>query len=242
MLLGIIILKRSYTPSKYSSVLLITFGIILSTVASTNLAKSTSATKHTVFSPTIDLFVGISMLTFALFASALLGVFQEMLFARFGKHPKEMGFYTHALPLPGFLLLFPDFLNQVQAFNESLPFPVLGVPRLWIFLFFCALTQYFCVNSVFGLISESSSLTVTLVITLRKFLSLLFSIIYFRNPFTALHWCSAVMIFFGSFLFAEVFQIEALLPKRVKVARSVKFLTRMFVKRETLLPRKTEAV
>ena len=40
------------------------------------------------------------------------------------------------------------------------------------------LTQYLCISAVFVLTSECASLTVTLVVTLRKFISLLFSIWY----------------------------------------------------------------
>lgn len=61
-----------------------------------------------------------------------------------------------------------------------------------------------CINAVFQLTSECTSLTVTLVITVRKFLSLLISIFYFGNEFTALHWIGAVLVFGGSVVFADL--------------------------------------
>ena len=45
----------------------------------------------------------------------------------------------------------------------------------------------------------------TLVVTLRKFVSLLFSIFYFQNPFTFNHWVATAMVFTGSALFTGVF-------------------------------------
>jgi len=61
---------------------------------------------------------------------------------------------------------------------------------------------------------------VTLVVTLRKFLSLLISIAYFKNPFSAFHWLGTALVFFGTMLFADVFAsiINKLTPKPDKAA------------------------
>ena len=65
-------------------------------------------------------------------------------------------------------------------------------------------TRYVCIKGVYILATECPSLVVTLIITLRKFLSLLFSIFYFRNPFTLYHWLATLMVFTGTALFAGV--------------------------------------
>lgn len=64
--------------------------------------------------------------------------------------------------------------------------------------------RYVCIRGVFILTTECASLTVTLVVTLRKFLSLIFSIIYFQNPFTAWHWVGTAVVFMGTLLYTEV--------------------------------------
>lgn len=64
--------------------------------------------------------------------------------------------------------------------------------------------RYLCVGSVFRLTSECTALTVTLVLTLRKFLSLVFSIVYFNNPFTLYHWLGTFLVFTGTLIFTEV--------------------------------------
>ncbi|PSN38402.1 UDP-xylose and UDP-N-acetylglucosamine transporter [Blattella germanica] len=61
-----------------------------------------------------------------------------------------------------------------------------------------------CINSVYVLTSECTSLTVTLVVTLRKFVSLLFSIMYFKNDFTIYHWIGTILVFGGTLIFTEV--------------------------------------
>lgn len=64
--------------------------------------------------------------------------------------------------------------------------------------------RYVCIRGVFILTTECASLTVTLVVTLRKFLSLIISILYFRNPFTAWHWVGTAVVFLGTLLYTEV--------------------------------------
>ena len=65
-------------------------------------------------------------------------------------------------------------------------------------------TQYVCISSVFVLTTECASLTVTLVVTLRKFLSLIFSIVYFKNPFTVFHWLGTGLVFGGTLMFSDI--------------------------------------
>jgi len=64
------------------------------------------------------------------------------------------------------------------------------------------ITQDLCIRGVFLLTSVSNTLTTTLTVTIRKFASLIFSILYFKNPFTVLHWVGSVLVFFGAALYS----------------------------------------
>lgn len=48
------------------------------------------------------------------------------------------------------------------------------------------------------------SLSVTLLVTLRKFFSLLVSILYFGNVFTVQHWIGTALVFGGTLAFSSV--------------------------------------
>merc|ERR1712055_432904 len=88
---------------------------------------------------------------------------------------------------------------------SSAPLPIIPfVPRMLFYLIGIIFTQYLCISAVFVLTTECASLTVTLVVTLRKFLSLLFSIWYFSNPFTTLHWLGTALVFGGTLVFSDV--------------------------------------
>ncbi|XP_068217459.1 UDP-xylose and UDP-N-acetylglucosamine transporter-like [Palaemon carinicauda] len=210
LIMGVLVLGRKYTTTKYASVLMITLGTIICTLASAENLDEHEDPEGGVSSFTTWL-MGIGILTFALFMSARMGIFQELLFTKYGKHPKEALFYIHLMSLPGFILTGGSIVDHASRFAKSEPLlffidiPILSVlPRLWVFLAGNVATQYLCVSSVFRLTSECSSLTVTLVLTLRKFASLVFSIIYFQNPFTFYHWVGTFLVFAGTLLFTGV--------------------------------------
>ncbi|XP_013872583.1 UDP-xylose and UDP-N-acetylglucosamine transporter [Austrofundulus limnaeus] len=210
MVLGIVILKKRYSASKYLSIALVSAGIFICTVMSAKQVHEVSkdGREEDGFHAFVHWLIGIAMLTFALLMSARMGIFQETLYKKYGKHSKEALFYNHCLPLPGFLLLSTDIYNHCILFNQSTPvhIPVMGLtlPIMWVFLLMNVITQYVCIRGVFILTTECTSLTVTLVVTLRKFLSLIFSILYFQNPFTAWHWLGTAVVFAGTLLYTEV--------------------------------------
>ena len=204
MLMGIVLLGKRYTTTKYVSVLMITLGIVLCTIMS---AKAPSSEEGAGKEDMLWLPVGVALLTFALVLSARMGIYQEVIYGKFGKHPKEALFYSHALPLPGFLLLLTDISHHWSLALASTPvtlLPSIEVPVMLLYLLGNVITQYVCISSVFVLTTECASLTVTLVVTLRKFLSLLFSIVYFKNPFTVYHWLGTGLVFGGTLMFSDI--------------------------------------
>ncbi|KAE8738198.1 hypothetical protein FOCC_FOCC016327 [Frankliniella occidentalis] len=230
MIMGIIILKKKYTLSKYLSVAMITLGIVICTIVSSTEVKSTvpppkDGSEAIQTTPYEDLFwwsLGILLLTIALFVSARMGIYQEVLYQRFGKHSQEALLYTHLMPLPMFLLIGGNIYSHLSIAVESVPYQVpligLSVPIMIVYLLGNVASQYLCISSVYRLTTECSSLTVTLVLTLRKFGSLVFSLVYFKNPFTMYHWVGTILVFVGTLVFTEVPQkiIGAVSPSTEK--------------------------
>ncbi|XP_069763910.1 UDP-xylose and UDP-N-acetylglucosamine transporter [Narcine bancroftii] len=209
MVLGMIMLKKRYTIAKYISIALVSMGIFVCTFMSAKQVSShTSMSDDGSFYAFLQWLMGIAMLTFALFMSARMGIFQETLYKQYGKHSKEALFYNHFLPLPAFLLFASDIYNHGILFSQSKLIQPLGVsiPIMWFYLMMNVLTQYVCIRGVFILTTECTSLTVTLVVTLRKFISLIFSIVYFKNPFTLWHWFGTSVVFVGTLTYAEVWK------------------------------------
>jgi len=206
VIMGFLVFRKSYTARKLIAVMAVTVGIIIATFASTPDRGQEKADQ--LSTSVLWWWIGISMLGAALLLSAVLGLFQEWTYAKFGKeHYRESMFYSHALSLPFFVFLLNDMGTHLKLYNESPPFTLqfLGItaPILWWYLIANVLTQYICIRGVFMLIGKSgSSLTCTLVLSVRKFVSLIFSVVFFNNPFTVYHWIGTFLVFFGTFLYS----------------------------------------
>lgn len=209
LLLGKLILRKAYPPRKYVAVLLVTVGIIICTLASSaDLEKargSKAAGLVDAESRWGGLALGVALMLVALFLSAYLGICQERLYAAHGKQPREALFYVHALSLPFFAFFAGSIAEAAESFSASPPLhPSLPIPRLWAALGGLCLAQYACIRSVYRLTAVYSALNVTLVVTLRKLLSLFVSILYFGSPFTRLHCLGAAGVFLGTALFSDL--------------------------------------
>ncbi|EJD00879.1 UAA-domain-containing protein [Fomitiporia mediterranea MF3/22] len=147
--------------------------------------------------------IGIAILTLALVLSGALGLSQDRTFERYGRgHWEEAMFYLHALALPLFGFTWRDLVSQVRTANAgrqlALPFssasdsdahhlsplpylpirpPSLRIPAFYVPLFLNVLTQLFCVAGVNRLTSHMNSLTVSLVLVVRKATSLAVSVL-----------------------------------------------------------------
>lgn len=230
LLTGMYYFNRKYKPSKYVSVLMVSVGIAICTIESGRHVKCCDEPRNengnffSLIEPLSEWgrwITGVAMMTCSLFLGARMGVFQEQIYQKYGTYPKEALYYTHLLPLPGFLLLTQNIWDHLMLALESKPLvlqfgdePVnLLVPTTIAYLAGYVITQYVCILSVFMLTGECTSLTVTLVLTLRKFLSLLFSVYYFSNPFTWNLGLGSILVFTGTLLFSDVLQLLCLRTK-----------------------------
>ncbi|XP_061715661.1 UDP-xylose and UDP-N-acetylglucosamine transporter [Cydia pomonella] len=226
MAMGVWILKKQYPALKYLAIFMISAGIAICTIQSSGEVKAPRETHSDAEEEARLKFIdwlwwclGIAILTFALFVSARMGIFQESLYTKYGKHPWEALYYAHLLPLVIWLPSAPNLIGHVKLATETAPVTFLGfimpVQVLWLLLY--VVTQGLCISSVYVLTTECASLTVTLTVTLRKFVSLLFSIVYFKNPFTLGHWIGTLLVFIGTLIFTELLQKFVALFLQAKV-------------------------
>ena len=96
------------------------------------------------------------------------------------------------------------FLSLKVAFVPSFR-RILVRTHLFIYLsIYTFISTRLFIQGVYILTSEVSSLVCTLVVTLRKFFSLLFSIYYFENPFSVYHWIGTSLVFGGTVIFLDL--------------------------------------
>jgi UDP-xylose/UDP-N-acetylglucosamine transporter B4 len=168
-------------------------GVVFTTISTRPGHQASSLTGG---SSGISYAIGIAILTGALLLSSAMGLAQDKAYAEYGRgHWEEGMFYLHFLALPMFLPLTADISQQVHIVNTSPPINILSftstqslndssgigggihVPVFWIPLVFNIATQLVCVSGVHRLTAKVSSLTVTLVLAVRKAVSLVLSVI-----------------------------------------------------------------
>lgn len=201
MITGRFLFKMKYNLRQVSAVVFVTIGIILGTMASKpKSSNSKSDIDMTQWS------IGLAILIVSQVLSACLGHFQHDAFEKFGDDWRQNMFYSHALSLPFFLMQFNSFGYHLNIFNNSTKIEVMpglpSVPKMWVFLAINVVCQYLCIQGVFILNAFSSSLTVNLATTIRKFMSLLFSMWYFQSPWTKEIIASMFLVFGGTFVYS----------------------------------------
>ena len=94
-------------------------------------------------------------------------------------------------------------LNMLRRAQKHTPVQTVldGLPVQVVYLAMNALTQYMCIRGVHLLNAKSSSLTVTIVLNIRKLVSLLLSIRLFGNHLTSGVLAGAVLVFVGGGLY-----------------------------------------
>jgi len=178
MLLGWILVGKKYTPIQVESVMLVTAGVVLTTLSA---STSTAATAPT---ETYSYATGITILSLALLLSGLLGLVQDWTYTTYGRTTtsskpwRESMFYLHFLSLPMFFFIRGDISSQLRDIHSS-PSPklVFNVPAVYVPLALNTLTQLVCVAGVNRLTTRVSALTVTLVLVVRKATSLVLSVV-----------------------------------------------------------------
>ncbi|KAI1705648.1 UAA transporter family domain-containing protein [Ditylenchus destructor] len=151
----------------------------------------------------------ILLMIASLFGSAYMGLVQEKIYFKYGKHPDEMMFHTHFLSLPLFAFvgesIVADAVKYSNSPNFSVGFISLPIPTQWVNLALVIVMQLCCIRFVYRLSSQMNSLNLTMVLTLRKCLNLVLSFLLFKNTFTSTHFAASLMVFVGSFQFYEGF-------------------------------------
>ncbi|KAJ3321447.1 Chromodomain-helicase-DNA-binding protein 1-like [Boothiomyces sp. JEL0866] len=179
-------------------VVIVSVGVVLSTISSSTSKKQEGTMSEFIF--------GISLLTIALILSCFMGQYQQITYGKYGKHWKEGVFYIHTLSLPFFLLFYRDILFQISEYNNS---KLLAVGYLVeralpgpLSKSFIGLVFDVCITGVSKLSSMASSVTVNLVLTVRKCVSLFISIFIFKNAFSEMGILGAFLVFGGTTLYS----------------------------------------
>jgi len=196
MLFGYYFLHKRYSMLQILSVMIITSGVVLSTLSRTatiEVSKLESAEDLHRY------IIGISMMVMSLICTGILGLLQERTYGKYGPCWRESLFYTHFLSLPFFAFLGRDIKQGFSSLSS--PQSTTSTVTSFIILAANLITQLACVSGVNSLTSQVSSVSTNIVLTARKALSLCFSVWWFGNEWNMKLGTGAFMVFCGSLLY-----------------------------------------
>ncbi|KAJ7920844.1 UAA transporter [Mycena leptocephala] len=195
MLFGFLFAGKRYTMMQVVSVLLVSAGVILATLA----RPSPGSAKKNQIDDLGKYTIGISMLVVSLVLTGVFGLLQERTYRTYGPCWKEGVFYTHFLSLPVFLFLVRDVQQGLHSLSDSAKGT--SATASWLILGLNLCSQLVCVSGVNRLSSQVSSVSTNIVLTVRKAISLCFSVWWFGNEWNLELGIGASMVFCGSVLF-----------------------------------------
>ncbi|KAI1079407.1 UAA-domain-containing protein [Whalleya microplaca] len=212
---------KRYSRIQVVAVLLLTVGVITAAWSDAR-SKDTPAEESHEATPKFS--TGLAVLFIAQILSAAMGLYTEETYRQYGPQWKENLFYSHLLSLPLFLPFSRSLVSQFIRLANSPPLALLPspertnlsalpdamreriegfyIPSQLAYLGLNVLTQYACIRGVNLLAAASSALTVTIVLNIRKLVSLLLSIWLFGNRLAMGTLVGAVVVFSAGGLYS----------------------------------------
>lgn len=176
--------------------------------------------------------MGLLILLIAQLLSAYMGAYVEDIYIQHGNHWKANLFYSHLLSIPLFANFSPILYKQFMRLHASEPFQVPPVvaenlsPAIIkalastsqhvIYLTANAVTQLLCITGVNILSANTSAVTVTIVLNIRKLVSFLLSIWIFGNQMSGMMMVGAAMVFGSGALYG--WETSYKIPQRKRAA------------------------
>lgn len=116
-------------------------------------------------------------------------------------------FYNHLLALPLFFIRYDEMMTAVNTALEKQSCThaatwLQSSHSWWIFLALNAASQVVCIFGVYRLQALTSAVTTILVTTLRKFLSIVVSVMFFGSAFSLMHGIGSALVISGSLFYS----------------------------------------
>lgn len=191
LLIGRFVYSRRYSRRQIIGVLSISLGIFwIGWRESTNKIDSCSS-----FPDSKEGSFGVFLVALAMVLSSLLGFAQESIYKAHGIHTIEGMTFTHL-----FASLFMTLFVSTTKDGYFFDFVLLGSTRGFLLLVASSISNLICIFGVYFLNSRLGNLGSMVMLTLRKFITVLL-LALIGNTVTVHHWICAFLIFGGSLIF-----------------------------------------
>jgi len=114
------------------------------------------------------------------------------------------------------LALWEDISSSaINAWSTPALSAYFPLPRGFVWVILNNITQLCCIKGVFRLSALYTPLTVNITLSVRKFMSVVVSILWFGNAWTILHSIALVAIFGGVFAYTQCPKPEEVKDKKL---------------------------
>lgn len=135
---------------------------------------------------------GVLLLVLSLFIEGLTSSMQEFTFRRNKPHFLDMMFHCSALSLiPSMLIILPPFSDQL--FNSMSIF--FHRPHIFCLILFATILNALGHCIVFSMVKEHGALSLIIVTSTRKMLSVIFSVFIYGHTVNVVQWTGIVLVF-----------------------------------------------
>lgn len=207
MTFGLFICKR-YSIQRYIFVVLIVIGVIIFklfeskegkaiktsnstiTMANTTAMTTTASDDKTHWVSEWEQYIGIALLIFSLSMDGVLGAVQDRIKAIYAPTFRQMmlSFSVWCCIIISIIVIIDGEVIDVFNFAKRHPNILLHLLILGIA---AAIGQLF----IYTMVSSFGSLACSVTTTVRKFFSVIFSILFFQNPSNFIQWIGAILVF-----------------------------------------------
>lgn len=199
MVVGYLFGGKRYSKGQVCSSILVTVGAILV------ISQREKVDLEWLFQQVDTRFCfGILLLFSASVLGAFMGLYTESIYEKYGNHWQETLFYTHLLGIPLFGIRRNSIFRDIKSIWSAAPtvviskYPYIEILQLFAFLLLNCISQVVCARGVNQLCGIASSLTVTMVLLVRKFVSLVLSAYFFGNRFNTQGYVGATILVIGT--------------------------------------------
>lgn len=230
MVIGTCFGGKTYTRDQVKLAVMITVSAtiaILDTLRATRKGQTVASSSQSG-GYNLQFFLGVMVLLLATVIGAFNGLHSEKIYRKYGNHWREMLFYTHVLALPLFLVQGRSIFTDFRAvWNSSPTITILEHPPIVIlhqfaYLLLNCVTQVLCARGVNQLCGVALSLTVTIVLLIRKFVSLALSAYLFGHHFTHQGQIGAIALVWYSIEYARATRKQSQEEKKSREGKKEK--------------------
>lgn len=207
MALSSLFMNKKYSRMQVFSAFLMTIGAILTSLfREVDFTLGYMAIDVDSLVPSRKSAMGIFLLFLSTVIMSGLSIYNEYVFQKYGGSWDETLFYCHLFALPLFLLrnlsLRSDFTQMWYASRMiKIPLTSYQIPDKLLMLLLNNITQYFCIKSVNVLSALTDALTLSVILLIRKFASLLLSIYIYGNKMSRTATIGTIFVFAGATMY-----------------------------------------